>query len=102
MTLALPQTVQQGTQRGQLHHLHPARTGSDPRRTQLRDSGAVCVRARACWRFTIFIGCVRTMPCRRIRFWWFSECMAFTSRMKSSRPSESKTLAFRHFTATVS
>lgn len=51
-------------------------------------------------RFTIFMGCVRTMPCRRIRFWWLSECMAFTSLMKSSRPSESNTLAFRHFTAT--
>lgn len=46
------------------------------------------------------MGCVRTMPYSRMRFWWLSECMAFTSLMKSSRPSESNTLAFRHFTAT--
>lgn len=99
MTLALPQTVQQGAQRGQLNHLHQVRTCS------ARNMDAHISRhTRVCvyWCFTIFMGCVRTMPCRRIRFWWLSECMAFTSRMKSSRPSESNTLAFRHFTATVS
>lgn len=46
------------------------------------------------------MGCVRTTPCSLMRFWWFSECMALTSRMKSSSPSESNTPAFRHFTAT--
>ena len=49
---------------------------------------------------TIFMGCVSTMPYRVMRFWWLRECMAFTSLMKSSRPSESSRPAFRHLTAT--
>lgn len=39
MTLTLPQTVQQRTQRGQLNHLQPTRTHSDRKRACVR----VCV-----------------------------------------------------------
>lgn len=53
---------------------------------------------------TIFMGCVRTTPYRRMRLWWSRECMALTSLMKSSRPSPcwSNRSVFRHFTATLS
>lgn len=45
MTLTLPQTVQQGTQRGQLNHLHPVRTSLDGTMGEGQHARAcVCVR----------------------------------------------------------
>lgn len=43
MTLTLPQTVQQGTQRGQLHHLHPVRTSLDGTMGEGQQRTCVCV-----------------------------------------------------------
>jgi hypothetical protein len=51
---------------------------------------------------TIFMGSVSTTPYKRMRFRWSSECMALTSRMKSSMASGwLSTSGFRHLTATL-
>lgn len=49
------------------------------------------------------MGWESTTPYRRMRFLWSRECMAFTSRMKSSSASGwLSTSVLRHFTATFS